>query len=151
MRSNLRALHERIRQVEAGCHRDTPLRRAYNHKLGALISVRWAQNPSPALKYHRPAPETLCIRASTYPSTNGPGDSVPERCYSVIPWYRYAEFKQVSLQIMMEQFLEVPEWDLPAKRRSLKLRVPRVKLTPSRGHHVCLSAFDSASTRALRP
>ena len=96
------------------------------------------------------APQKLCIRAFTYPSTNGPGDPVPERCYSVIPWYRYAEFKQVSLQIMMEQFLEVPEWDLPAKRRSLKLRVPRVKLTPSRGHHVCLSAFDSASPAIKR-
>ena len=35
MRSELRALRERIRQVEAGGHRDTPLRRAYNHKLRA--------------------------------------------------------------------------------------------------------------------
>ena len=36
MRSELRALRERIRQVEAGGHRDTPLRRAYNRKLRAL-------------------------------------------------------------------------------------------------------------------
>ena len=35
MRSDLRALRERIRQVEAGGHRDTPLRRAYNRKLRA--------------------------------------------------------------------------------------------------------------------
>ena len=35
MRSELRALRERIRQVEAGGHRDTPLRRAYNRKLRA--------------------------------------------------------------------------------------------------------------------
>ena len=35
MRSDLRSLRERIRQVEAGGHRDTPLRRAYNHKLRA--------------------------------------------------------------------------------------------------------------------
>ena len=36
MRSELRSLRERIRQVEAGGHRDTPLRRAYNRKLRAL-------------------------------------------------------------------------------------------------------------------
>ena len=36
MRSDLRSLRERIRQVEAGGHRDTPLRRAYNRKLRAL-------------------------------------------------------------------------------------------------------------------
>ena len=35
MRSDLRALRERIRQVEAGGRRDTPLRRAYNRKLRA--------------------------------------------------------------------------------------------------------------------
>ena len=35
MRSELRALRERIRQVEDGGHRDTLLRRAYNHKLRA--------------------------------------------------------------------------------------------------------------------
>ena len=35
MRSDLRSLRERIRQVEAGGHRDTPLRRAYNRKLRA--------------------------------------------------------------------------------------------------------------------
>ena len=35
MRSDLRSLRERIRQLEAGGHRDTPLRRAYNHKLRA--------------------------------------------------------------------------------------------------------------------
>ena len=35
MRSDLRSLRERIRQVEAGGHRDTPLRREYNHKLRA--------------------------------------------------------------------------------------------------------------------
>ena len=40
MRSNLRALRERIRQVEAGGHRDTPLRRAYNHKLRAYRVLR---------------------------------------------------------------------------------------------------------------
>ena len=37
MRSELRALRERIRQVEAGGHRDTPLRREYNHKLRAQL------------------------------------------------------------------------------------------------------------------
>ena len=37
MRSDLRALRERIRQVEAG---DTPLRRAYNHKLRAHRTLR---------------------------------------------------------------------------------------------------------------
>ena len=36
MRSDLRSLRERIRQVEAGGHRDTPLRRAYNRKLRAF-------------------------------------------------------------------------------------------------------------------
>ena len=36
MRSDLRSLRERTRQVEAGGHRDTPLRRAYNHKLRAF-------------------------------------------------------------------------------------------------------------------
>ena len=36
MRSELRALRERIRQVEAGGHRATSLRREYNHKLRAL-------------------------------------------------------------------------------------------------------------------
>ena len=36
MRSDLRALRERIRHAEAGCHRDTPLRREYNRKLRAL-------------------------------------------------------------------------------------------------------------------
>jgi len=36
MLSDLRSLRERIRQVEAGGHRDTPLRRAYNRKLRAL-------------------------------------------------------------------------------------------------------------------
>ena len=35
MRTDLRALRERTRQVEAGGHRDTPLRRAYNRKLQA--------------------------------------------------------------------------------------------------------------------
>ena len=40
MRSDLRALRERIRQVEAGGHRDTPLRRAYNHKLRALKGLK---------------------------------------------------------------------------------------------------------------
>ena len=40
MRSNLRSLRERIRQVEAGGHRETPLRRAYNHKLRAHRSLR---------------------------------------------------------------------------------------------------------------
>ena len=40
MRSELRSLRERIRQVEAGGHRDTPLRRAYNHKLRAHRSLR---------------------------------------------------------------------------------------------------------------
>ena len=40
MRSNLRALRERIRQVEAGGHRDTPLRRAYNRKLRALKGLK---------------------------------------------------------------------------------------------------------------
>ena len=36
MRLDLRALRERIREAEAGGHSDTPLRRAYNHKLRAL-------------------------------------------------------------------------------------------------------------------
>ena len=40
MRSELRALRERIRQVEAGGHRDTPLRRAYNRKLRAYRVLR---------------------------------------------------------------------------------------------------------------
>ena len=40
MRSDLRSLRERIRQLEAGGHRDTPLRRAYNHKLRAHRSLR---------------------------------------------------------------------------------------------------------------
>ena len=40
MRSDLRSLRERIRQVEAGGHRDTPLRRAYNHKLRAHRTLR---------------------------------------------------------------------------------------------------------------
>ena len=40
MRSELRSLRERIRQVEAGGHRDTPLRRAYNHKLRALKGLK---------------------------------------------------------------------------------------------------------------
>ena len=40
MRSDLRALRERIRQVEAGGHRDTPLRRAYNRKLRAHRGLR---------------------------------------------------------------------------------------------------------------
>ena len=40
MRSALRALRERIRQVEAGGHRDTPLRREYNHKLRAYRVLR---------------------------------------------------------------------------------------------------------------
>ena len=40
MRSDLRALRERIRQVEAGGHRDTPLRRAYNRKLRALKGLK---------------------------------------------------------------------------------------------------------------
>ena len=40
MRSELRALRERIRQVEAGGHRDTPLRREYNHKLRAYRVLR---------------------------------------------------------------------------------------------------------------
>ena len=33
MRLDLRALRERIREAEAGGDSDTPLRRAYNHKL----------------------------------------------------------------------------------------------------------------------
>ena len=40
MRTDLRSLRERIRQVEAGGHRDTPLRRAYNRKLRAHRSLR---------------------------------------------------------------------------------------------------------------
>ena len=40
MRSDLRSLRERIRQVEAGGHRDTPLRWAYNRKLRAHRSLR---------------------------------------------------------------------------------------------------------------
>ena len=40
MRSDLRSLRERIRQVEAGGHRDTPLRRAYNSKIRAHRSLR---------------------------------------------------------------------------------------------------------------
>ena len=40
MRSDLRSLRERIRQVEAGGHRDTPLRRAYNRKLRAHRGLR---------------------------------------------------------------------------------------------------------------
>ena len=40
MRSDLRSLRERIRQVEAGGHRDTPLRRVYNHKLRAHRTLR---------------------------------------------------------------------------------------------------------------
>ena len=40
MRSELRSLRERIRQVEAGGHRDTPLRRAYNRKLRAYRVLR---------------------------------------------------------------------------------------------------------------
>ncbi len=39
MRSDLRALRERIRQVEAGGHRNTPLRREYNHTLRAHRSL----------------------------------------------------------------------------------------------------------------
>ena len=39
MRSDLRALRERIRQVEAGGHRDTPLRRAYN-LVPTIVSLR---------------------------------------------------------------------------------------------------------------
>ena len=40
MRSDLRALRERIRQVEAGGRRDTPLRRAYNRKLREHRTLR---------------------------------------------------------------------------------------------------------------
>ena len=40
MRSDLRALRERIRQVEAGGHRETPLRRAHNRKLRAHQTLR---------------------------------------------------------------------------------------------------------------
>ena len=40
MRSDLRSLRERIRQVEAGGHRDTPLRREYNRKLRAHRTLR---------------------------------------------------------------------------------------------------------------
>ena len=44
MRSDLRSLRERIRQVEAGGHRDTPLRRAYNRKLRALKILGGGKN-----------------------------------------------------------------------------------------------------------
>ena len=40
MLSDPRALRERIRQVKAGGHRDTPLRRAYNRKLRAHRTLR---------------------------------------------------------------------------------------------------------------
>ena len=40
MRSDPRALRERIRLAEASSHRDTPLRRAYNRKLRAHRTPR---------------------------------------------------------------------------------------------------------------
>ena len=53
MRSDLRSLRERIRQVEAGGHRDTPLRRAYNRKLRAQRILRGGGKPNlPADSQH---------------------------------------------------------------------------------------------------
>ena len=59
MRSDLRSLRERIRQVEAGGHRDTSLRRAYNRP-NATIS--WTLVSAEDAPLHALVPTIVSLR-----------------------------------------------------------------------------------------
>eukprot|EP00937_MAST-01D_sp_MAST-1D-sp2_P004033 g4033.t1 len=54
----------------------------------------------------------LTIGAFKHESVTGNALDVPERTYGVIPWYRYAEEKKIALQLMVEQMLHAPAWQL---------------------------------------
>eukprot|EP00937_MAST-01D_sp_MAST-1D-sp2_P002392 g2392.t1 len=75
------------------------------------------------------------------------GDT-PQRTFPLIPWYRYASEKRISLQLMVEEMLksDADDWNYPPGRRRLKLELPRPKLrTSGRGDHLFLSAHHRGS------
>jgi len=72
---------------------------------------------------------------------------VPQRDFSVVPWYRYAEWKVVALQVSMQHVLAVPSWGFSLQRRKLALPVARAKLPALQDgrYHVALSGRHAAS------
>ena len=74
---------------------------------------------------------------------------VPQRDIPVVPWYRYAEWKLIALQMSVQHVLAVPSWGVPAQKRKLALPVARTKLRPppSGCFHVALSGRHVASAR----
>eukprot|EP00937_MAST-01D_sp_MAST-1D-sp2_P003428 g3428.t1 len=79
---------------------------------------------------------------------------VPEQSYAVVPWYRFAEEKKVSLQLLTEQMLTAEAWDIPKEQRVLKLPAPHPWLHAprhlGRHFHLFLSAHHDGSAAIKR-
>eukprot|EP00937_MAST-01D_sp_MAST-1D-sp2_P001142 g1142.t1 len=79
---------------------------------------------------------------------------VPEQSYPVVPWYRFAEEKKVSLQLLAEEMLTTEAWNIPEGQRVLKLPAPRPWLHAprhlGRHYHLFLSAHHNGSAAIKR-
>jgi hypothetical protein len=72
---------------------------------------------------------------------------IEQHDFPVVPWYRYAEWKVVALQMIVQHMLAVPSWGISEQKRELTLPVPRKKLPALQSgyFHVALSARHTAS------
>jgi hypothetical protein len=72
------------------------------------------------------------------------GKKVPTNTYACVPWFRYAQFKKVAVQIVTANMLHSPDWNFTEKERSLVLPRPKPRL-PQQRVHACMSAHDVCS------